>query len=476
MHTRTKYLYTALFITFVFSSFNSHAQDATTNRINGMAEFLYDRANDNLVYILQQDIKANTLMKCYMPQTYAFATSSNLNLLLQSGPEVWKKSVELDLRNFGAQLILKNTSPTVVKQWLGQINDQYIEATQRIAIVYKGTPYAVNIQHKDAPKELTALINSIYDDFNLARDNISAIVKNLETQPKSQCPNNNAYASIGLILQRVGEAIEDLQNQIAKLDKTEIVYSDKSVQTESIGRTLYDTVLTLKSTNEDLDSYHGRIQEIRQEASLVVQVFLLDQLIRESIQANKNPLLPADDFNKYDRFNEYALSFALLTEAQSSEQVKAIMQELTLPPVSFAVKRQRGGRKTMLTAYFGMQGGVESPDNELKKEFGGLSVPVGLEYSYGLNNDFLDGAFSIMVAPLDFAHPINQIINNQEAAVEFQDIFNPGIYLSFGFARVPVVLGVGYSRGPTVTQIEQANSGRYFGFIALDMPLFNFYR
>ena len=125
----------------------------------------------------------------------------------------------------------------------------------------------------------------------------------------------------------------------------------------------------------------------------------------------------------------------------------------------------------MISAYFGAQGGVESTTNDGGKGFGGLTVPVGFEYSYGLNN----GSVSVMLAPFDFAHPVNQIINNSEGSADFKDIFNPGLYISYGFKKLPLLVGTGYSRGPSITEVQEGNNGRYFLFIGLDMPLFNLY-
>ena len=45
-----------------------------------------------------------------------------------------------------------------------------------------------------------------------------------------------------------------------------------------------------------------------------------------------------------------------------------------------------------------------------------------------------------MLAPLDFAHPVNQIINSSEGEADFEDIFNPGIYVSYGFEKFPLVI------------------------------------
>ncbi len=80
-----------------------------------------------------------------------------------------------------------------------------------------------------------------------------------------------------------------------------------------------------------------------------------------------------------------------------------------------------------------------------------------------------------MLAPFDFANPVNKIINNSSGAADFKDILNPGAYISYGWKKLPLLIGVGYSRGPSITEIQESNNRRYFLFFGLDMPLFNLY-
>lgn len=207
---------------------------------------------------------------------------------------------------------------------------------------------------------------------------------------------------------------------------------------------------------------------IPSDSSLFNRMFQLDQLIRDKIVNDANPLKTITDLHEYNRFSKYALSFAMLSETKDPQQAKAIMQQLAMPPVSFGAKREPDAKKFMITAYFGAQAGTESGVGG----YGGLTVPIGVEYSKGLRNG---GVVSVMLAPFDFAHPVNQIIKNNAGTSSFNDIVNPGIYVSYGIKKYPLIWGAGISRGASLSQVQVGNNWQYFIFFGTDMPLFSFY-
>lgn len=457
------------FILFFLINNLASADDATTNRINGVAQFLLKRANDNYMYILQQDIEDNKLLKCYLPETYKYATSNNLQLLLQSGPDIWKQSVESDLKNFGVQLIFNKIDAKTLQAWANQVNDEYINAMNNVKVRAGGKEYKVTEIPLDATPEIRTAINSFWEDHNVAQSKIRAIIEKAKVPSTPACPSTT-YGSIGTVIQDMGEALDSLKRQISRFGDTDVVWSNSGDSLVSPGSNFYSHFMSLVSIDDRLKYYKEQIDMIRHE-TLVVQMFKLDQLIRESIKSDENPLISTSNMKEYDRFSRYALSFASLSNAQTTDQVTSVMEQLTMPPVSFGVKREPSTNKFMITAYFGVQGGVETVSND-NKDYGGLFVPVGFEYSHGFANW---GPISLMLAPLDFAHPINQILNKNEGSAEFKDIFNPGAYLSYGFKKVPLVIGAGYSRGTLLTKDAKSNEGRYMVFIGMDMPLFNLY-
>jgi hypothetical protein len=465
MNRRISVLFLALAIPFTKPP-AAIAQSATTNRINGVAEFLLERANENATAMLQRDMRASRLLKCYLPETYKSATSKNLQLLLQSGPELWKRSVEADLKNFGAHLLLNKISSGTFKTWSDGITDQYIAVLRNVTVQVDGKQYEVTSIPLTASAEVKASVNSFYPDYLKAQERIKNIVSQLEAA-RSSSPADCPSAPIVPALKEIAEVINNLKAQMARFQKSDVAFKAPVNLPEA---TFYNSLAALEVIDQRLKYYQARIDAIRREESLVVQMYKLDELIRDSIKSGENPLIAAAAAKEYDRFSRYALSLATLSEAESVGQAKAVLRQLALPPVSFTAKREVGANKVTISAYFGASGGVEVVDRA-SKGFGGLAVPLGLEYSRGLRN----GSAGVMFAPLDFAHPINQVINARGSSAEFKDIFAPGVYLTYGFRELPLLLGAGYSRGPSLTATQGGNRGRGFMFLGMDLPLLNLY-
>ncbi|MBV1911946.1 MAG: hypothetical protein KUG78_21835 [Kangiellaceae bacterium] len=93
--------YFYLFVTLVLISPSTSlmANDKTSERISGVADFLIERANDNYLYIFQRKIQGNKALSCYFPETFDNLTiggDSSLKRLLTS-KDLWKESIQTDL-------------------------------------------------------------------------------------------------------------------------------------------------------------------------------------------------------------------------------------------------------------------------------------------------------------------------------------------------------------------------------------------
>lgn len=440
------------------------AMNPTENRINGVAEFLVERAHGNAVAMLQRDMKSNRFLKCYLPETYKSATSGNLQILLQSGPELWKRSVENDLQNFGTHLLLNKISSETFHAWIENIEAQYVTVLRSVTIQVAGKQIEVTSIPLKATAEERAAANSFYDFFVPAQNKIREVVAELETARASStdCPS----APIIPTLKELGKIADDFKTQMKRFQKADVSFKSPVALPDA---SIHETIDALNRLDLRLKYYQDRIDEIRREGDLAVQMFKLDELIRDSIAAGENPLIAAS-VKEYDRFSRYALSLATLSTAESPDQAKAVLRQLAVPPVSYAIKREVNANKVMITAYFGAAGGQEFI-NGSSKGFGGLTVPLGLEYTRG----YQKGSVSLLLAPLDFAHPVNQIVNARGSSAEFKDIFAPGAYLAYGFPDIPLLVGIGYSHGPSLTGDQQGNRGRGLAFVAMDLPLLNLY-
>lgn len=447
--------------------------DATSNRIDGVSQFLLERANDNYMYILQEQMRENDLFRCYLPQTYGFATSGGLQLLLQSGPEAWKANVEADLKNLGVQLLMAEIPPATLKEWADRLDAAYLNVLEQVRVRVDGQLYPVTSLPLNASPALRNAVNAFYDDYLDAREEIRGVIaKEAATQAVSdRCPAAG-YGTVAIQLEKLGNALEKLKSQMDAFQGSDLVWNGAAEGGE-YGAMFKEALMPLEMKSGKLAYYKGQIGQILKEPSLVLQMHRLDVLIRFSIDQGENPLVNARNMEEYDRFVRYALSFAMLSEAESVDQVKSVMSQLTLPPVSFAQKRKTGLRTFMITAYFGIHGGVETLPGGEQNGFGGLTVPVGFEYNWGMKS----GVVSLMLAPLEFAHPVNRLLNSEEGEARLKDIVNPGVYLSYGLKKLPIVMGVNYSRGTSLTggTDPEENRERYGLFFAMDMPLFNLY-
>lgn len=444
------------------------AQDAATSRINGVAEFLLERASANGLIVLQQNMKGNHLLKCYLPETYKSATSSNLQLLLQSGPEVWKRSVETDIKNFGVQLLLNRVSTTTLVASLDSMDARYVDALRMVRIRFQGKEYPVTeMGLQRPPPELEAAINSFYDSYTASRASLKIVISGIGTGQSVdvECPASSFTA----VLRNVEDAVQGLSAQMARFQGADVVWRGPEGPNVSAATEFFNAFSSFTVLAGRLKYYQGRIDSIRREPSLVIQMFKLDELIRESLREKENALIPATAIKEYERFSQYALSLATLTEAQSPAQTKSIMRQLALPSVSFAAKRVPDSRKLMLSAYFAGAGGLEFSGRS--RGYGGLTVPVGFEYSLGRRS----GSWSLMLAPVDLGHAVNQNINGRGNSAQAKDLLTPGAYLSYGVKNLPILMGFGYSYGPALTDPGRQNRGRGFAFIGTDMPLFNLF-
>lgn len=427
----------SLLCVFILFSNTIHANNQLQSayRIDGVAKFLLERANDNFMFILQENMKENPILECYLPQTYLYATSSGLPLLLQSGSGVWREVVEKDLKNFGLRLIYRTASANELKAWSSKLRDAYLNMLNTIELKVDQTYYPVNQLPLDAnttqPK-LVEAVNSFTNDYEEAQSNIDAIIEKIRQMkdPKpGECPSIDYIAE----LDKVKIIINKLEQQLERAAQSDVRFTDQA-DNQEVGSTVMTQLAKLIIVSDTMQNCKKEIEAILDSHDdLTVQMFKLDQLIRQSIKSGNNPLISEKNPVDYERYSRYALSFAALSEAESSEQVQSIMQQLTIPPVNFGIKRHRGANMFLITAYFGLTGGMESTGTEHRSGYGGLSVPVGFEYSHGLS----EGVLSVMIAPLDFAQPVNKILNDEENSAQWKDIFNPGVYLSYGFKKYP---------------------------------------
>lgn len=189
----------------------------------------------------------------------------------------------------------------------------------------------------------------------------------------------------------------------------------------------------------------------------------------------------------------YGSFMASMLDAQTSEQVKAILKSTTLPPGSSRIKREVVSSFTV-NSYLGIAGGrdylLNAPTGLEASALGAaLSVPIGLTYSFSPSFLKNSSSFSIHVPMLDLgaitayrSNPDGNTVDiNNLPELEWKNLFSPGAYIIYNFANSPFSVGFGGQYGPQLRQLDQAsgtptfvNSARFpMGFFSVDVPFYN---
>ncbi|PHN05324.1 hypothetical protein [Flavilitoribacter nigricans] len=182
---------------------------------------------------------------------------------------------------------------------------------------------------------------------------------------------------------------------------------------------------------------------------------------------------------------QYGSFMASIVEAESSDQIAQIIDAVTLPPGSSAIKKYSSWNMAV-NAYVGFAYGWEelqmlNSDQSDNRIFG-LSAPIGLTLSKGLGKG---GSLSLFGTAIDigaltaFRFSDNQTKDLPE--LELVNILAPGGYIIYGFpADLPLSLGFGVQDGPYLRKISGTGTeswrGKRWGFfLAVDIPMFNIF-
>ena len=455
-----------------------------TERINGVVDFLLERGKDNYLYIFEESIKNNREVQCYFPTVYSYVAEGDLRLLLKSR-KIWGESVETDLKNLAVRAAAKELGNAVdFKKAALVATDRFLDVAQYINVKYQGQEYPLTFIPLGAPAELKDLLNGFYNGVVDLRDALLRIDDKLKIQ--------DALCSMpSITLQDIADSATDLTAALDKLKTwTAHVEKNKSLLTVNIEKLTNDCrrdpVKTFCGAKEKLPEVWITpiVKDMSDNAAKVIATAAaLARYVEDIRRADGNTAKAliavrfleeskAFDEKVLGRFKNHILFFAELSDAETAEQTKEILEAYTMPPVSFAVKRERYKNHVLLTAYLGVaygkvvNAGTYGEDNRK-----GIYAPIGLEFSRGLGNG---ASVSLMLAPFDFGYPINLKLNGVKEDIEFRDIIAPSVLVSYGCPKYPISIGVAYQRGRNDIAANSAEE-RVLFFIAFDMPLLTFY-
>ncbi|NQU68083.1 MAG: hypothetical protein HQ510_09090 [Candidatus Marinimicrobia bacterium] len=440
-----KYLLISFLTLIVLISIVGTLNGRSIDKVDGISEFLLDRSNDNFIYIFEQKIIQNEMVRIVFPSTYDLVKNTNLKVLL-SNSKVWASCVENDLENYGVSIIDKVISENKVFPNINQWIDNYIKLIQHSTIQIDSIDYPLNrVPFPKPDLSILATINPIHDAILSISANIDSISRSLNDLTVQQLFGHFDLLS-GLIKKTKSSIVdftilvEDLENPIS--NNTELSnffnqYSDHILKVELI-------INIISSVSDSTNSFTYRVSN-----SFILMDYFIDSL---------NKQIKPQDLQK---FKDIAIFFAQLSDATSPLEAQTILKNATIPSVSFGLKRQPREHHFLVTSYLGISL-IENTEKTYNFEFT-LSAPIGIEYNWGTKSSH---SISLFYSFIDFGKAINDHIQDQKSTLEIGDLIDNSVYVSFGVKDIPLAIQISYTR----------NDQKYFGLgVRFDMPLLVLY-
>ncbi len=204
-----------------------------------------------------------------------------------------------------------------------------------------------------------------------------------------------------------------------------------------------------------------------------------------------------NDFTWKDSFIKYGTFIANVAQAESPDEVQSAIEAIALPVGSASIKKHAKFNLS-LNAYTGIFYGneyLEDP-NQGWADIYGVSAPIGIAASWPVRLPckklHIFSSFSLYGSLVDLGAVASYRFKDDDTEslpeIKLENIFAPGVYGVLGFKDIPVSLGYGWQQGPHLREVnveDSANPGtftnttangyRWSIFLAVDIPLTNFY-
>lgn len=186
---------------------------------------------------------------------------------------------------------------------------------------------------------------------------------------------------------------------------------------------------------------------------------------------------------------KYGTFMASVITAESSAEVADAIEAAVLPPGSARIKREAAWNIS-LNAYLGGFYGNETITINGANQTGavaGVWAPIGLAVSRSVRVGTTNWSLSAYGTFVDLGALASYRLDTENDQVEtlpeikFENIFSPGLYFIVGLPRVPISVGYGYQLTPQLREVTSTTTvlgpqaNRYSLFVAVDIPLANFW-
>lgn len=443
------------------------ARANTSERIEGVAQFLIDRANDNYLYIFEQKIRENRALQCYFGETLRNLEIAGLKELLLSR-QLWEESLEKDLDTLLTRAAARSIERSLdVSSLAVSLWGEYIEFLGKLEIRFGNDWYPLNQIPLDPDPRLEGLINEFYDPSNAINDALLYFRK-FDQRELCQTPviGHEDFVDRIDVVYRLDDTLREIRDSFRR-HRHEIRFIDNhggNVEAEStrfVSRLERDFDVQATDYRREIDTLI-ELAEIYSDENTTATVKAIETLK----QVRQYSGLTDQEF---ERVRRQVLFFAQIGSAEDANEVAAILRAYTVPAVSFFEKRKPGGH-WMLNAYLGVSAGTSDlPDSVQQDNDFGLYAPIGLEYSRGLDNG---GSLGLMLSPFDFGYPVSLKLNGIESDYATEEIIAPSLAFSYGFKEIPLAIGLVYQIGKSFPGEDQEEK-RLFLHVSFDMPLLN---
>jgi len=415
-------------------------------RVNGVANFLVDKADANYTYIVQQKLLNNEYLSCYLPNTYNALSIAGFNNLISMNQKTWETNVERDLNGLLVLLLYSQLSSDDLETFLFDFRENYLELVSAIEVkAPDGTIIPISFIPLNATKAQRDFVNSFYGDALDAMERLDSLATSVKIIEKSSCiSDHQVFSSFRDQLADIDSVFNNITQQTEVLFKSDIYVDGIKVDAKSLS-----LVLSLAAFIELTDFDLERLKELEDLDDLVsIVIFVLDKMQKLG-ESNDLKLVSSKGFNE---FKSFAMLAAQMSEADSEEQVKAILDSYFLGDVSFGVKREQSKTAT-IQSYFSLSLLQDANGNFIASP----SVPIGFEYTLAKHRR----PFSLFIGVLDFAGPVKTIASGNEATASWEQLIAPSAAISVGLKDLPVAFYVGY---------DVVSEGVEMG-VSLDLPL-----
>ena len=471
----------AFLVTIMFSNLG-YAADSSA-RIEGVTDFLIDRANETYFHIFEHKMKNNKKFSCYFPDTYDYIKEGNLKALIKTR-DIWSETLDSDFDTLKVRVGSHSLNQLIDYNKVAMdATNEYFQLVRYFKIKIGATQYPLKAIPLNASTEVRYIINGFYDDFNVTRDELIAFNNTLNIY-------SNPCSDIKPTEQELKAAINKLKTTYSNL-KAWMEHIDKYKSKVSVDLDAIDKACAAKSTLKVCELrdkvFNELVPEIKASldkplGKVVAGIIILNKYYKniskrktytgkvvEAFKIIKDEKLESNQELK--RLKHYTMFIAQVADADESSQVHGLLKEYALPVTSYLAKREPGETNLMVTSYFGYGGGKILNEDDIPSEnTNGFYVPIGFEYSEGLSGG---DSISFMLSPVDFGYPVSLKLNGEVDDVEFEDIIAPSFSVAYGIKDYPINFGLAFQKGRKFS-VQNKEEKRIMFFVAFDMPLFSF--